>query len=105
MTDLGERVKACRKKLGQSQEEFGERFGVDRLAVANWEKGNCAPRGARLQELVGFLQTQEEVEFSGRSDSPQLLLPFDPPVIFSVRMSPKAADTILFELQITRKVG
>lgn len=33
-------IKSARKKLGESQVEFGKRFGVGHSSVSSWELGN-----------------------------------------------------------------
>ena len=44
-------VKAIRKRLGLSQEQFALRFGLDIDAVRNWEQGRCQPDKASLAYL------------------------------------------------------
>lgn len=36
-------VKRLRKHYDETQEEFAERFGVSRSAVAMWESDDCGP--------------------------------------------------------------
>lgn len=38
MEDIRDRVKILREKLGLSQEKFGERIGVKRATICNYEK-------------------------------------------------------------------
>jgi transcriptional regulator with XRE-family HTH domain len=37
------KIKALRKKRGESQTVFGERFGVTKAAVSQWEAGLTEP--------------------------------------------------------------
>jgi DNA-binding transcriptional regulator YiaG len=37
------KIKALRKKMGESQEVFGARFGVTKGAVSQWEAGIAQP--------------------------------------------------------------
>lgn len=39
-------IEALRKALEMTQEEFAEELGVQRTAVAHWEKGIRRPSGA-----------------------------------------------------------
>jgi DNA-binding transcriptional regulator YiaG len=48
-------VKALRRELGISQEEFAGRFGLDVATVRNWEQGRTTPDGA----AAAFLQLIE----------------------------------------------
>jgi transcriptional regulator with XRE-family HTH domain len=100
--NLGQRIRRYRKQMGESQEAFGRRFGVKRLAVANWEKG-ATPNGKHLPEVERLIRDGETR--STESVTYQLLLPFDEPINLEVRMSPRHADTIHFEVQLKRKAG
>lgn len=64
---LGERIKACRRKAGLSQEKVAELVGVSRQAVTKWESDQSAPNTDnlfRLAEILGttvdFLITAED---------------------------------------------
>lgn len=37
------KIKALRKRLGETQDEFGKRFKVSQVAVAYWESGQYEP--------------------------------------------------------------
>lgn len=37
--DIGKKIKNARKKMGYTQEELGEKIGVQKSAVAKWENG------------------------------------------------------------------
>ena len=37
---MNERIKALRKTLGLSQEQFGEKIGITKASISNIEKGN-----------------------------------------------------------------
>lgn len=36
-------VRALRKQLGETQEQFGKRFGVTQVSVSLWESGDNEP--------------------------------------------------------------
>jgi transcriptional regulator with XRE-family HTH domain len=48
---LGDHIRARRLELGITQEEAGRRFGVGRVTVYRWERGECDPP-RRLRLLV-----------------------------------------------------
>lgn len=50
--DLGQRLKRVRRKLGETQAEFGRRFGVDQSTVAKWERNRQVPESHRLDQLA-----------------------------------------------------
>jgi transcriptional regulator with XRE-family HTH domain len=105
--NLGQKVRHYRRSLGESQEKFGARFGVTRLTVSSWEKGT-KPNSDHLPMLTEQLKDGEEA--LGEGVTCQLRLPFESPVDFEVKVSPlkvspQKADTIHFEVQITRKVS
>jgi transcriptional regulator with XRE-family HTH domain len=101
---LAQRIRRYRRTLGETQEEFGARFGVKRLAVGNWERGTSTPSGPHVSLLN---QLFEAVAKSAAPEgmTHQLSLPFAPPVELALKISPHTADTIHFEIQINRKVG
>lgn len=41
----GPDIKKARELLGESQQEFGDRFGVDQSTVARWEQDGPPKRG------------------------------------------------------------
>jgi DNA-binding transcriptional regulator YiaG len=47
----GKKIKAIRKRLGDSREKFGKRLGVSRFAVYRWEEGSRTPSGAAMFSL------------------------------------------------------
>lgn len=53
---LGERIKEARAAKGLTQEQVGKHFGISREAVQQWETGDTAPKGGRLQSLAKLLE-------------------------------------------------
>ena len=45
---LSEKIYACRKKAGLSQEALAERIGVSRQAISKWETGEASPEISKL---------------------------------------------------------
>ena len=54
---IGERIKACREKIGISQEELAHRIGMHSNTVARWERGELDPRGTSTSKLARALNT------------------------------------------------
>ena len=52
---LGEHLKKRRKELGLLQREAGERMGVSKETVANWEKDKTKPVPSQFKPVVAFL--------------------------------------------------
>jgi transcriptional regulator with XRE-family HTH domain len=95
--DFPQEIKRFRKLHGESQTKFGDRFGVKRLAVANWEKGS-KPNSDHLPQLTQLLTAGTEQACEGAMH--QLLLPFDPPISVALKISPQSNDTIHFEIHL-----
>jgi transcriptional regulator with XRE-family HTH domain len=53
---LGAAIKAARETKGLSQEALGERMGVSRAAVSQWEKDRSRPDTRKLSALAEFLE-------------------------------------------------
>ena len=54
-TDLPNRLRVIRRKLGLTQAEFGERLGIDQGCVSDWERGRCEPLPVRRAQLERIL--------------------------------------------------
>ena len=52
---LGEKIRACRRKAGLTQEQLAEAVGVSRQAVTKWEQNQSAPGTAHLMALAQAL--------------------------------------------------
>lgn len=52
-------LKEARRQLGESQEVFGLRFGVDQATIHRWETNAIPTRGAARKAIERFF---EEVE-------------------------------------------
>src|SRR5260221_9517112 len=95
-TDIGQRIRHYRQRLRESQGEFGGRVGVKRLTVAKWENGS-PPSRKHLTKLTQLLNDQEAPSIEA-SPGYQLTLPFDQTISFEVRVSPKTANSIHFQV-------
>ena len=49
--NLGNKILELRKKVGLSQEELGEKVGVTRQTISNWELGETSPNPEQLKLL------------------------------------------------------
>jgi transcriptional regulator with XRE-family HTH domain len=52
---LGERIIACRQKMGLSQRKFAQQLDVDPTTVARWERGKGRPSRKLWKRLAAFL--------------------------------------------------
>jgi transcriptional regulator with XRE-family HTH domain len=52
---LGEHLKKRRRELGLLQREAGERLGVTKETVANWEKDKTKPVPSQFAPVIAFL--------------------------------------------------
>jgi transcriptional regulator with XRE-family HTH domain len=57
---IGERIRDARGRKGLTQEQLAADVGVQRGAVARWEKGGRAPRGEFLTKIARALDTTAE---------------------------------------------
>lgn len=48
---LGNHIQELRKKEGLSQEQLGEKLGVTRQTISNWELGETSPNPEQLKQL------------------------------------------------------
>ena len=49
--NLSDRIKACRRRIGLTQEEFGQKLGTTQKIVSRWEKG-VKPRERMLERIA-----------------------------------------------------
>ena len=57
---VGERIAACRKRKGLSQEELAERLYVTRQAISKWENGTSVPSIDTLCEISQMFEISFE---------------------------------------------
>jgi DNA-binding transcriptional regulator YiaG len=58
-------LKAIRDRLGESQDEFGRRFGVDQGTISRWETSGIPKRGAArslIERVVADIPQPEPVQ-------------------------------------------
>lgn len=67
MNSLMNRIRLCRRRAAFSQSELAERIGVQRTAVAQWErKGGSRPSSKNLTQLAVELKVAFEWLATGR---------------------------------------
>ena len=57
---MKERIRELRKRVGITQEEFGKRLGVKRVAVTNWEIGKVNPSDIVIKSIVREFGVDED---------------------------------------------
>lgn len=63
--DVGQRIRACRNRLGLTQEELAERSGVTTQFISYAETGQRAPRPENLLSLSDALQVSADYLLTG----------------------------------------
>lgn len=63
----GTAIKNLRRRLGITQQQLGDRLGVDQATVSRWERGVENPRPSRQKVLYAILLRDEEKRFLDRS--------------------------------------
>lgn len=49
---MGERIRALRESLGETQSVFAERFNTNKSSVSSWENGVYMPSTTRMIEMA-----------------------------------------------------
>lgn len=53
--ELADKLKAARKKLGLTQQEAAQQWGIPASTMIKWEQDESTPRGYALQQLNQML--------------------------------------------------
>ena len=59
MSATSERAKAIRQKTGLSQQRFGDRYGIPKRTVQNWENGVNEPP----EYVLSLLERLVDIDF------------------------------------------
>lgn len=70
---LGAKIEELRNRLGETQAEFGDRFGVEQVSVHRWETGKSPP-ARKYQSLIAELAGMTVAEFF-YTDEPLRIIP------------------------------
>lgn len=62
---IGRFIQHCRKEIGLTQAEVGERLGVSPQSVSNWERGETLPDISLLPDLACMLRCSVDAILSG----------------------------------------
>lgn len=65
LSQIGSFIQACRKELGLTQAEVGERLNVSPQSVSNWERGETLPDISLLPDLACMLRCSVDAILSG----------------------------------------
>lgn len=65
LQQIGQFIQSCRKDLGLTQNEMGERLGVSSQSVSNWERGESLPDVSLLPDLACLLRCSVDAILSG----------------------------------------
>lgn len=79
---LSEKIYACRKRAGLSQEALAERIGVSRQAISKWETGEASPEISKLPPLADAFGVTVDWLLSedGLPEEPPVMPPPEPAV-------------------------
>jgi transcriptional regulator with XRE-family HTH domain len=66
---FAERLRRLRLARGFTQKLVGQRLGVSRHAVAQWEASNSAPDRDRITDLARLLKVSSDYLLSGRENA------------------------------------
>jgi transcriptional regulator with XRE-family HTH domain len=71
----GQKIRALREATGETQEVFGERFGVTQNSVSRWERDEQLDTSYRL--LIARVAGCSEAEFFHREDMLKIVNEFE----------------------------
>ena len=66
MNDIGDRIRAARKKHGWLQQELADRVGVSRQIASNWERGYTPPDTDGVAKIAAVLGISVEYLLYGK---------------------------------------
>ncbi|MEB5783608.1 helix-turn-helix domain-containing protein [Staphylococcus pseudoxylosus] len=66
--NLGRKIKNHRLSNGETQTEYGERYGVGKSVISNWEKSKNRPNVKRLKLIADDLEVSVTDLLEGASN-------------------------------------
>lgn len=87
MSEIGERLRTERRRLGMSQEEMGVAGGVTRNTQSNYEKGLRSPDAEYLAKVAGIGADVQYILTGQRSASAASLAPDEAALLDNYRHS------------------
>lgn len=71
-TDVGDRIRDARKRLGLNQEELAELARLNRVTIAKYESGKVEPGAQALSRIADALEvTVDELLGRNKTESPK----------------------------------
>lgn len=70
----GDDLRAARERLGESQSQFGERFGVDQSTIHRWETAGISDRGTTklaVERVLGDISSPPQAPNDGHDEQHQ----------------------------------
>ena len=100
--DFGKRIRVQRQLKRWSGAEAARQMKVARTSLSRWEHGHEMPCGNNIKKLYEYLgvtmRTDELSQGVDRSEvGYQLVLPFDQPANFELRVSRKSEGSVKLE--------
>jgi len=101
---FSEKILLARNRLKEGQKAFGERFGVSRFAVKDWEKGKepSIDHRTKLLPLISQMLGEEGGDVFEKV-AYQLVLPFNEPVQVEFRILPKSETSVGFAIEAKKR--
>ena len=92
---LAEKILLARHRLKEDQKAFGNRFGVSRYAVKDWERDATKPTRHldKLREIFAQMLGDDE-QGDYESVAYQLVLPFEEPLRLELRILPRNEKSV-----------
>ena len=69
MATIAERIKGLRKKAGLTQQELGDRFGVAKSTICQYENGNSTPNDDIKIAMANYFNVSMDY-LMGKTDAP-----------------------------------
>ena len=109
--NFGRRITTHRERVGWSVSEAARQMKVPRTSLSRWEHGHEMPRGENMiklrDHLVLPIGTDEDAQGNSRllEVGYQLILPFDQPANFELKVTRKSQEVVQLELRLKGLAG
>ena len=67
--EVKDRIRAIRKEAGMTQEQFGEKIGVTKMAVTYYESGKRTPQASTLKLIAQQFKANETWLLTGEGEA------------------------------------
>lgn len=99
---MGKRIQRARKRLGMTQDELGQVFGITGQAVSQWEREKERPDPDKLPKLRGALKVTYSWLLEGAGDPPS---PDDPAVALDSLTNAQQEAVAAYIQTLQRRAG